>query len=212
MKGRIIIAAFLTNALLIILHLLFGERFDLFHLDRERTFAAYYSGLQLIAVAVGGTILTWLSRERFLKCGWALFSLVFLFLGFDEISELHENITYYALTYGASLPVSTLLPFHSSTYNWLLIFAPLIILAIIFFAVWAARIRHVRIQKHFFIGTALFVLAICLELAGGFVKAFPIPLFVIEEASELFGATFFLMSVWEYVGMLFFQQFERKRV
>ncbi len=210
MKKRIITIVFLANAILIALHFLFGERFDLFHLDRERTFAAYYSGLQLIAIAAGGVVLAWLSRERFLKYGWTLFSLLFLFLGFDEISELHENITYYALTYGASLPISTLLPFRSPTYNWLLIFAPLIILAIAFFTVWAVRIRHARIQKHFFIGTALFVAAIALELVSGFVRFSPIPLFVIEEASELFGATFFLMSVWEYALMLFFQQFERK--
>ena len=212
MKKHLIIAAFLANIILIALHFSFGERFDLFHLDRERTFAAYYSGLQLFAVAAGGVVLTWLSRGRFLKYGWALFSSVFIFLGFDEISELHENITYYALTYGASIFNSTLLPFSGSTYNWLIIFSPFIVSAIIFFVMWAVRIPHRMARIYFSIGAALFVAAIGLELGGGFVKASPIPLFVIEEASELFGSTFFLLSVWNYALMLFFKQFERKQV
>ncbi|MEK7648979.1 MAG: hypothetical protein AAB400_03635 [Patescibacteria group bacterium] len=212
MIKRFVVTIALLNILMIVFHLVLGDRFDIFHLDRERTFVAYFTGLQHVSIAGGGVVLAWLSRNRLHWFGWIAFSATFIFLGFDEISELHENITYYALTYGPQFLHSTLLPFRSPTYNWLILFSPFIIAAVIFFVLWGAHIRNRQSRIYFFIGTALFALAIGLELLGGFVKGSFIPLFVIEESSEMFGATFFLWSVWEYAATLFSKQYERKHI
>ncbi len=98
-----------VNALLILLHVFFGARFDLFNLDRERTPGAYWSGLQLLAIAALSVGMVLLSSERVRRLLWGFFAFLFMSFGFDEISELHENITYYVSTY-LHIPIHSFLP------------------------------------------------------------------------------------------------------
>lgn len=181
-----------VDVFFVILHLLFGERFDLFHLDRERNFVAYYSGTQLIAIAGLGIVSTLLSRGRAMRTGWIVVALIFFGLGFDEISELHENITYYVLAYGAGL-IEGVSFFRSPTYNWLVILLPFIIVSLLFLFIFSRTVKKLNIRAHrwFLASICLFVAALLLEFVGGFINPFegPFKLYVFEELTEMVAAS-----------------------
>lgn len=209
MQRKFIFTIFGVNAVLILLHILGGERFDLLNLDRERTPGAYWSGLQLLSVAalaVGMLLLSWTRGRRVL---WALFALLFISFGFDEISELHENITYYVSTY-LHIPIPTI--FRSTTYNWLIILSPLIIFAFVFLIAFVATLRHERGGKVLGIGIFLFLLAIFIELANGLdaSQQFYRALVVFEEGFELFGESLALWGMLTIAARHFDRLYERK--
>ena len=145
---------------LVVLHFFLGlgASLDLFHLDRERNIPAYYSGLQLISIAGLAFLMVLLSfgKERRV---WGLFTFIFIALSFDEISELHENVTYYMLKV-LSVPLPGL--FRSPTHNWLFLFSPVIIAILVFFFRSIRGIHRISkiAQKLFIIGFIIFFIAL----------------------------------------------------
>ncbi len=182
---------------LLILHFIFGLgfSFDLLHLDRERNIPSYYSGLKLISIAALAFSILLLSarKERFL---WSAFTIIFIALSFDEISELHENVTYYALKV-LSLPLPGF--FRSPTHNWLFLFSPFIVGILIFFFRSIRKMRDLSRTTSRLLITAFlfFALALFLEFFGGIART---PLYfrtlaAIEEYVEMIGATFALTAL-----------------
>ena len=196
----------------VILHLAFGERFDLFHLDRERTFVAYYSGAKLVAVAALGVCGFLLSSGR-MRLTWVVFSFLFLGLGFDEISELHENITYYAMAYGAGV-IEGASFFRSPTYNWLLILMPFMILAFVFLFWFSKTIFSLTQEGYrwFITSLGMFLFALSLEFIGGifFFSFGPLKLFVIEEFVEMIATTSMVYASILVVSSIFARQYVRR--
>ena len=184
------------DVLLIVLHFLFGSRFDLLHLDRERTFATYYSGLKLMAIAVFGIGAMVLSRRRWDRVLWAAFSFLFAGLSFDEVSELHENVAYYFNTY-VHLPSW----FSSPTYNWLVFLSPAILGAFAFLCYFFFRLSYESrgIRYLLWSGFIFFLGAVASEMVSG-VMVFDIRryipwLFIVEESFEMFGATVLVVGI-----------------
>lgn len=196
----------------VVLHLLFGERFDLFHLDRERNFVAYYSGTQLIAIAGLGIISALLSSGRAMRIGWIIAGLIFLGLGFDEISELHENITYYVLSYGAGI-IEGVSFFRSPTYNWLVILFPFIVVAFLFLFMFSRSVRKLNMRAYiwFLVSVCLFVAALALEFAGGFSHPLegPFKLYVFEELTEMAAASIMVRALLVFVYDAFHSQYTK---
>ncbi len=186
------------DSLWIVLHLLLGSRLALFHLEGERTFPAFWSGWQLLAVGYLGVamlMLLWQS-ERSERPLWMLWSGLFTYLGFDEISELHENITYY---FNKAFKLISV--FEHPTFNWLLLLSPFILFALIFFVVflryWIKQRRRVGVW--FAAGVVCFVAALSLELFGAMIYKLPIyrqwGIYIVEEFLEMLGASIFLSTL-----------------
>lgn len=184
------------DILFVILHIFLSPHTDLFNLDRERNFPSYYSGLKLFVVAVLASAVFTLSSKKSTRVFWAISSAVFIFLALDDLTELHENIAYYAL-YVKHLPFIPGL-FRSPTHNWIFLFAP-------FFIAFGAFVLHSIIRLNvitgiarrlFFGGMIFFALALFLEFFGGIIRvpSFYKFLSVIEELFEMIGATYVTVS------------------
>lgn len=211
MRRKILFFLVSVNVLLIVLHIFFGARFDLFNLDRERTPGAYWSGLQLLAVAALAVGMILLSPTRWRKALWGIFGFLFMGFGFDEISELHENITYYVSTY-LHIPIPTF--FRSTTYNWLIILSPFIIFAFIFLFSFLKTLHqeNTRSRKLLAVGIFFFAFAMVIELANGLdaSQQFYNALVVLEEGSELFGESLALFGMLRIASDHFDRQYARK--
>lgn len=191
---KITCALLAIDATLVVLHLLFSQRLELFHLDHERTIPAYFSGAQLVAIAALSLGLHLLAKTRGEKILLGINAFFFLMLGFDEISELHENITYYLVVY-----IKPWLAFRTLTYMWLVFFGPAIVGAFAFFAIFLKRILrvHTASRAWYLSGIACFAGAIFLELASGLIRAkwfYPIEI-PLEEGLEIVGATLILTAL-----------------
>ena len=197
------------NGALVLLHVFFGAQFDLFNLDRERTPGAYWSGAQLIAVAALSVGMLLLSSTRWRRVLWGIFGFLFMGFGFDEISELHENITYYVSTY-LHIPIPTF--FRSTTYNWLIILSPFIIAAFIFLIAFVRTLRRESGGKILGFGIFLFLLAIFIELVNGLdaSQQFYNALVVFEEASELLGESLALWGMLRIANDHFSRQYQKR--
>ncbi|MDO8581998.1 MAG: hypothetical protein Q7S16_03920 [bacterium] len=198
-----------VDVLLVTLHIFFGARFDLFNLDRERTPGAYWSGAQLLVVAALAVGMILLSSTRWRRVLWGMFGFLFMSFGFDEISELHENITYYVSNY-LHIPIPSF--FRSTTYNWLIILSPFIIAAFIFLLTFVRTLRQERGGKILGLGIFLFLLAIFTELSNGLDVSlqFYNVLVVLEESLELFGESLALWGMLRIATDHFDNQFMRK--
>lgn len=209
MQRKFIFSILAIDIFLIILHIFFGTRFDLFNLDRERTPGAYWSGLQLLAVAALAVCVLLLSGTRGRRLLWGMFGFLFMSFGFDEISELHENITYYVSTY-LHIPIPTF--FRSTTYNWLIILSPFIIGAFVFLIAFVRTLRRERGGRILGVGILLFLLAILVELANGLdaSQQFYQALVVLEEGLELFGESLALWAMIRIAADHLDKQFVRR--
>lgn len=183
-----------VDLILIALHLIWGKQFDIFNLDGERTPAAYWSGAKLAAAAALAVGTGFLYRVKAEQWPWLAFAFLFLMLAFDEISELHENITYYLIVYLPAAPI-----FRHPTYNWIIFLSPVIVASFVFLALFVRQMKREskRISHLMISGLGLFLLAILAEFANGAksIHISPPLLVVIEEASELMAVNLFLISI-----------------
>lgn len=198
------------DIVLIILHILLSSSFSIFNLQYERTIPAYYSGLKLVVLAALSFCIALLVKKN--KCDtflWVGISTVFIFLAFDEISELHENITYYLLKY-----ITPLEMFKLPTRMWVVFYLPFIAGGIGFFLTIAKKV--LQEGKFFFYnilgGLLLFCNALVMELLDGMgiASVGMIPLFMIEELSEMIGASIFLFTLLLLFIKLFHERYSLK--
>ncbi len=206
---RVTLILLTVDVALIALHVLLGGRFDLFNLDHERNFPSYFSGGQLIFIAAMSLGTLFLVHTRFQKILLGFNAFFFLMLGFDEISELHENVTYYLVKFVK--PFGFL---RTLTYMWLIFFAPFIVAGFAFFVLFLKKIivGVTSAAAPFIAGVCCFAAAISLELGSGLIRnklfhRFEIP---IEEGFEMVGATLILASLLLVAGTLFEKTFQRR--
>lgn len=193
----------------IVLHMLFGAQFDIFNLDRERTPAAIFSALQFIATGYALCTLYFLSATRSQRMLWGSLGLLFVLLGLDEISELHENAAYYLVKYVPPFPF-----FQSGTPMWIVFLSPVILGALILLVIALRRVYADNWKAgRLLVGAVLFVLAaLVLEFLGGaIVFQTLLPVFVVlEEGAELFAGAFFLFGFSLYAKEKFCAHFVKK--
>lgn len=193
MSKKMFLWCLAIDVLFIVLHVLFGTRIDLLNLDRERTPAAIFSALQFIASGYALVTVFFLSAPRSKKTLWASLGLMFVFLGLDEVSELHENAAYYLVEYFPPLPF-----FQSGTPMWIVFLSPLIIgiFIVLVFATREIRANSRKAGRMLIGALVLVVCALALEFLGGVAALNTLlPLFVIvEEGAELAAGTLFLYA------------------
>lgn len=209
MKMKHLIILLALDLFFVLLHIFFGSQFDLFNLDRERTPAAFFSAIQFIGSAYAAATLYVILRGRREKILFSCLSLLFAFMAFDEISELHENIAYYLIQYAPSFSF-----FGSKTAMWLIFLSPLIVSSFILIAIAIRKIARHALHLGFLLlsGTLFFGLALSLEFFGnsnGFQSLLPL-LIPLEEAFELIGGTLFLFALASYAKEIFSTLYQKK--
>ncbi|MBI4250212.1 hypothetical protein HY622_01325 [Candidatus Uhrbacteria bacterium] len=199
------------DILFVVLHVFVSPYTDLFNLDRERNFPSYYSGLKLFGAAIFAAVVFLLSKKKPERIFWAVMMAVFVELSLDDLTELHENIAYYAV-YVKNLSFMPGL-FRSPTHNWVFLFAPFFAVLAGYFLYAIIRLRCLSgiARRLFFGGAAFFILAIFLELVGGIIRvpAFYKLLSILEELTEMLGATYFTVSFLLVARERFNQQYHR---
>lgn len=192
---RLFFSLVAIDLFLIALHLILGSKFDIFNLDGERNPAAYWSGTKLIAIAAIAAFNGFILRTKIEQLPNFAFAFLFLMLGFDEISELHENITYYLIVY---LPASPI--FRHPTYNWIIFLSPAILASFIFLSLFVRQMRREskKITYMMIGGLCLYVVAIMAEFTNGAISidSSNQALVIFEEASELMATNLFLISAY----------------
>ena len=134
---------------------------------------------------------------------------LFVLLGLDEISELHENAVYYLVKYVPPFPF-----FHSGTPMWTVFMSPIILgVALLFIAalreIYAKNRRAGRIL---IAGGILVVVALSLEFMGGVTTLQPLlPFFIpLEESAELLAGALFLWGFSLYAQEKFFAAYKKR--
>lgn len=191
----------ILDLVFIVLHVLWGVSGVWFlNLDREHNLPTAYQGVKLFAVAslaFGYWLLLRSGRMRG-RSAWLLFSLLFAYLAVDDLSELHENVTY-MLNPRLAFMHSRLLIFQPSMIKWMVLYAPFIAIGIALFSVllWSLRRAERAVQFFFFLGCAFFASVPALEWMGAVARKtifYTVPA-TIEEIFELLGQTFFIIAL-----------------
>ena len=195
---KIILLVLLIDALLILLHLFFGQNNYFFNLDMERNLPAVYSGLKLFSIGLLGLYVYWKTNKKIWP--WLFFGIMLVLGGIDEVFEIHEFLGNYFAQQG----LANLNWYDNPVFYWTLVFSPLIITAIVFLIYF---IKHFLSQKNktrqfFIIGLVFFIFVFFLEIIGGFLTDFTElyqVIIVFEESFEIFGATMFLIGTLNYL-------------
>lgn len=210
MISFLIRGCFAAILLFVVLHIFFGAQFDLFNLDRERTPAALFSAFQFIFSGYAMLVLFFTHEKHKKKFLWLTLMFMFIFLGFDEISEIHENAAYYLVKYIPAFPF-----LGSGTPMWIVFLGPFIIGV---FGLLIAAIREMYVYSRrlgliLIAALAFVIVALALEFLGGIVTLNPfLPLFVIfEESAELIAGTLFLNAFSQYAKERFFAYLQKNK-
>ncbi|MDP2630314.1 MAG: hypothetical protein Q8P56_02805 [Candidatus Uhrbacteria bacterium] len=202
------------NIFLIIAHIFLRQSLGFFDLDKEGSLKAVISGFQLLALGFGSGFVTFLvSRLRASRpyvMLWACVSALFFYLAMDDIMMIHERI-------GFVLNRWTGLHGTFESFNWLLYFAPLIVLGSCVLILIVRSLWHIDRHAGIFssVGVSGFFGTIGIEaigkqlLAMGALPAYQLSI-ILEESILLFGETFFLIGLFLALMVLFSRAYIRQ--
>lgn len=173
-----------------------------FSLANENNLATWYSSMLFLFVALTSLSCFLIQKQKntkeapkFLNYGWLMFFLIFAALSYDEIASMHERIG----------NIHALNPFSDGPPGWILILSlPIAIVAfLMLWFCWIQVKRAPRAVGFAVAGIFLFLTIPVQELvetnawhssANPDAWQRPVLLLLIEEGSELFGATFMFIS------------------
>lgn len=172
------------------LHLVFYGRILAFNLDKELTFATYFSAFIFLANSlVAGTIYQLQRKSHEASKGWLFIAFVFFYLTLDEVGSFHESLIPLLKRNVPSLDSM----FNSNKY-WVVVLAPFIVLTIIYFAWFLFKKLKVYplIITGVVIAILLWMFIIGLELWEGYTSSTYVYKALVEEGSEMLSSTLFL--------------------
>jgi hypothetical protein len=211
----------LVIAHLAAVHVVGGEHGvgELFNLDAEQNVPTWFSTVQLAAVALlciaCSAIENRLTTRRLAdRLGWLTLAGLFVVLSVEESVGLHERVSsdtnlvpVLNRVFGGEAPLVRNVFGHGYRYSWVVFYAPLILLAVIFLLRFATR--HFRPQPHvrgaLLTGTCLFILVIIAEALSKSQDEHPRLLNMLmigEEFTEMLGATVFAFGFLMYLELL----------
>lgn len=209
-ENRNIILVLLTiDVLLVVFHIIFPGNY-LFNLDFEFNVPTIYQGLKLISIGILAIMIIWeiyFKKESIIKSWfWIFWSMMFLFLGVDEIGQIHENISGYMkkiLGTGAVDYESSLVELGYSSTTWLPYYAILFVISTVIVAFFVKKeyVKNKKNTKILIIGWLLLLGVIVVEYINTmtaimFQQGYG-SLVVLEESLEMFGASFLLLFTLE---------------
>ncbi|MEK7648630.1 MAG: hypothetical protein AAB400_01795 [Patescibacteria group bacterium] len=190
---------FIGDIFVILAHIYLRGWLGFFDLDKEGSLKALFSGFQLLASGMGAGCIAYLAlrlrASRFVVSLWAVCSALFGYLALDDMMMIHERV-------GFVLNNLTRLHGTYESFNWLLYFSPFIVLGAIAFVLVVRSLSGISVRAHIlaWIGLAGFVVTLLTEAGGkmllsaGLISIYHQSI-ILEEASLLFGETFFLIAL-----------------
>lgn len=198
-----ILSFFVFDIVIVLIHITFGQ-FSMFNLDYEQNLPTIYQSIKLIIIGfilflIAIVFKTLKSKVQYL---WGSLATLFVFLGLDEVGQLHENLPAKLQELNPSSSVSYMEAFKSNGFDssdWLLFYIPVFILAGIIMVQFLKSLysENRRLFIVFMIGTLLFFMVPLVEL----VNTSPTnelnqqrhwDLIILEESLEMLGASTFL--------------------
>jgi len=173
------------------LHLVFYGRIMAFDLNREFTFATYFSAFLFFANSlVACTIYQLQRKSNDASKGWLFIAFVFFYLSMDEVGRFHESLIPLLKRNVPSLGSL----FNSGKY-WVVVLAPFIVLTIIYFT-WFL-LKKLKVYPLIFTGVViaifLWMFIIGLEWWGeGQASSTYKYISLMEEGSEVLSSILFL--------------------
>lgn len=208
-KGiNVLILFLILDILIIVLHLIFPGR-SLFNLDFESNLPTIYQGSKLVLIsllAIVILVLKYLRDSNVRKEWFWFFWVVMMFsLGIDEVAQIHENISIYMkeLFGAAETYETTLIGMGYFSTPWLKYYIALFVIAttLVILAFKNLLKKYPKSMWLLIIGWIFFLGVPVVE----YVNTLPHIMFqegygalvLLEEALEMFGATFLLAFTFE---------------
>jgi hypothetical protein len=129
------------DLLVVLLHVLFSHSSSFFHLDREYNLPTAYQSLKLLMAGHLALGVIWLKHNfNALKRNDLLFfaplAAMFIFVGLDELGQLHENVDFFVREVSpqsadAMLGIAESIGYISST--WMLYYLPIFAMSVPYF-------------------------------------------------------------------------------
>lgn len=196
---------FVIDALLILAHFVWGYTIQEFNLDKESNLPTWFAGFQLILLALASFVCFLEERlqdPRSRRAVWAIVSVIFLYMSFDELTVFHEGVLRDEFR-SVFAPDSLWL----SLMPWQIIFAPLyfFLFTALLWIAWT-RLYSSKIAVYYVLS------ALGLWSAALLGEAMAKPIFMqyglyhvqvaLEEGCELFGASLLIAAVLQYQRLL----------
>ncbi|HEX9805096.1 MAG TPA: hypothetical protein VGA67_05430 [Candidatus Dojkabacteria bacterium] len=197
------------DLLMVLLHIVFSENLDLFHLDREQNIPTIYQSTKLLLAAIILGIHMFVFKFGKVTKGlslvfWGILFLMIFSLGLDEVGQIHESIDHH---------LSQILPDQTEEYKeiyedigyksapWLLYYIPVFLFAGgIFFYLIREYLRTKNSTTLFIIiGLSFFLLVPLVEYINTN-SSLTNPtsyenLIIVEELFEMVGASILLTTL-----------------
>ena len=195
---QLFIGLLFFDLLVLVLHILFGKTNSFYHLDFEQNFPTFYQSFKLL---IPGIIFFLLGFSKSVKWSIKTFvlplSLVLIFVGLDELLQIHENIyrifEFFDLFHPSKIvEASTKLGYRSSL--WILYYLPFIFIFVFWSGYWLQYFQS-KMKNNAWIlvisSLSLFtiLLAEILSSTGTYTEGTYFWLITIEEAAEMLLAS-----------------------
>lgn len=186
------------DTLVLVLHLLFGSQNHFFHLDFEQNLPTAYQSFKLI---VFGVIFFILGLKKSIKWDIKSFvlplSLVLIFLGLDELLQIHENIyrifEYLDLFHPSKIVEASMKMGYRSSL-WIIYYLPFIFIFVFWSGYWLRYFQSKMKNNAWMLimsSLSLFcvLLAEILSSTGSFAESTYFGLITLEETAEMLLAS-----------------------
>jgi hypothetical protein len=176
-----------------------AHTFTILNLDGEMTLPAWYSSMLMWTAAgllVINAVVSGKGRRGTTAYWWSL-ALVFVYLSFDETSQLHEF-------FGDPLPAS-IQPGGIFTFRWVIVATPLLVIGGLAFVPFLLRLPRTTALRIVVAGFVFVGGAYGLELVGAylssgeFTTAYRIET-IIEEGMEMAGLSLFIIALLDHLA------------
>ncbi len=184
--------------IILILHLLFGQQSQFFHLDFEQNLPTAYQSFKLIIFGILFLFLSLKSKlQRELKSFIIPLAIFIIALGFDELLQIHENIYRLFEIFDWLHPSRIVEASMNRGYRsslWILYYMPIIVIFVFWSGYWL-RYFQSKMKRNFWIiglsSLCLFTVLITeiLSSTGAYSDQTYFWLVTLEESAELIFAT-----------------------
>lgn len=216
-KYKILLLLIVADFVLIALHILFSQSMSLFHLDMEHNLPTVYQSTKLLAAGFGLAWGTWLVGK---KHHWWIIALLMIYLGLDEIGQIHEHAWLRLQEasphfFDALLTFSLDIGWRSSF--WIFLYIPIFVIATPLLIYATAKILKEDSKDNTawpaVMAVILFSTVILFEMANSrpfWSQTSHEMLYVLEEWFEMIGASllvFWVVIKWSKIKMMVIQHF-----
>ena len=209
-KNYLIFIFFGADLALILFHFFLRKKLGFFDLDKEGNLGSLYAGIKLWGGAtvafLSAGILYQLKTPRLKQILFLFLALGLAYIGLDDMMAIHERLGFVLNN------IFALGGFYGESFNWLVFYAPFMILGLlVFFGLARELWRDCReASLWFLVGTILLAGSLSVEFFGRYLLLqikINVPLYysliVAEEGLEMFGASCLVFAIFNYFQKLF---------